>query len=303
MGFAAVLSSSPLGVLLPVAREQSQESPDQRGVLAGQGQREPGAALWPLRAESGTWSWADGQEACRPQGVGPGPEGRTALCALGPAGGCSRAVPPAPPALQGREGAHRLVEVGSSVPPCTRGHRARPGAVEANAGLSCYSGAGPLPPAEAEGHRHAQGAGLAGAGAVSGWVVPGWVVLLSLPRPRWPGEGSLPRGPALLWAVAQARMGARVAGSLMEWPEWLWVGSMAPGGGSGQVGVSPALLLGEAPHPGQGGGAALHPTPSSPLHCWPPWVSALPCPCCWGAVFACLCYPRGHPGQFLPRKP
>lgn len=53
--------------------------------------------------------------------------------------------------------------------------------MEANTDLSRYSGAGPLPPAEAEGHRHAQGAGLAGAGAVSGWVVPGWVVLLSLP--------------------------------------------------------------------------------------------------------------------------
>lgn len=45
------------------------------------------------------------------------------------------------------------------------------GAVEANAGLSRCSGAGPLPPAEAEGW-HAQGPGLAGAGAVSGWVVP-----------------------------------------------------------------------------------------------------------------------------------
>lgn len=41
-----------------------------------------------------------------------------------------------------------------------------------------------------------------------------------------------PRGPALLRAVAQARMGARgVAGSLVDWPGWLWVGSMAPGEG------------------------------------------------------------------------
>lgn len=49
-----------------------------------------------------------------------------------------------------------------------------------------------------------------------------------------PGAGSLLRGPALLPAMAQARMGAGgVADSLVDWPRWLWVGSMAPSGGSG----------------------------------------------------------------------